>query len=693
MADRYWVGGTASWDGTAGTKWATTSGGVGGASVPTSADDVFFDVLSVLGNCTIATGNTGAKSITCTGFTGTLTGTAAITVSGSVTLATGMTYSHTGLVTFDADATINTTGKSFSSIDVNGSGITVQLGAAYTSASNQTITVTQGTFTTNNYTVTTSSLLSNNSNTRTINLGSSTVSIGSTINFTTGTNLTLNAGTSQINFTGQTGDLLASGQTFYNVTWTSSLSVTRNITGSNTYNNLQFTSPSTNSQFTITGNQTVNGSLRLSTGSSSLSRVLYVSSIIGTQISFKINSLASVSDCDFRDITVDQTGTVTTITGTRLGDCGGNNYITFPTPKTVYRVGTATSSFLENSWSNTSGGTANTIYYPLPQDTAVFDDNTTATSILFRSSPNPNVTFANRTVAFTANFNFVAGSTHYGDFILSSAITISGGARAIFFGRGIQNITSAGRQITFPITVDTFTGTVRLNDAYSVSSGNSALILTSGTFDANDYNATFTSTSNLNNSWGFNSSGTLTRTVNIGSGTWLFTQTSNTGNKTLWNCSTSTNLTVTGTGVISFGGTTQKTFAGGGIQTYPTINQNSAGALNISGSNKFIDITNTYSATGATTVRFTSGTTNIFDSFNLTGTVGKVCTLGASTTSQATLQKSSSWLMGANSTNGGNNTGLSFTAGGGIDYLSVSYINGTVVTPSASNTNFFLMFG
>jgi hypothetical protein len=29
MANRYWVGGTATWDATAGTKWATTSGGAG----------------------------------------------------------------------------------------------------------------------------------------------------------------------------------------------------------------------------------------------------------------------------------------------------------------------------------------------------------------------------------------------------------------------------------------------------------------------------------------------------------------------------------------------------------------------------------------------------------------------------------------------------------------------------------------
>jgi hypothetical protein len=689
MADRYWVGGTASWDGTAGTKWATTSGGAGGASVPTSADDVFFDANST-GTVTIATGNTGAKSINCTGFTGTLTGTAAITISGSITLATGMTYSHTGLVTFNADATINSAGKNFSPFDVNGSGITVQLGAALTTASNQNTTITQGTFTTNNFAFTTSNINSSNSNTRTINFGSSTVAIGGSLDFTTSTNLTFNAGTSQINFTGNGSNLLGSGQTFYNVTWTNGQATTKSVTGSNTYNNLQFNTPTGNGQFTITGNQTVNGTLRLSSGTpSAFNRVLYVSSIIGTQVSFKIAALSSVSDCDFRDITVDQTGTVTTITGTRLGDCGGNSYITFPAPKTVYRVGTGTTSFLENSWSNTSGGTANQIYYPLPQDTAIFDDNTTASSIVFRSSPTPNVSFANRTVAFTTNFNFVGGSQHYGDLIFSSAITINGGSRAIFYGRGIQNITSAGKQMTFPITVNAFTGTVRLSDAYSVNSGNAALILTSGTFDANDYNTTFTNTGIATGNWGFNSSGTVARTVNIGSGTWLFTQTSNTSNKTLWDCSTSTNLTVTGSGVISFGGTTQKTFIGGGIQTYPTLNQGGTGTLTVSGSNKFIGLTNT--AIGR--IQFTNGTTNEFTTtFNINGVAGTLLQLGSTTTAQAILVKPTAWLMGANSTNGGNNTGLSFTAGGGIDYLSVSYINGQVSAPAATNSNFFLMF-
>ena len=44
MATRYWVGGAGNWSST--TKWSATSGGVSGASVPTSVDDVVFDANS-----------------------------------------------------------------------------------------------------------------------------------------------------------------------------------------------------------------------------------------------------------------------------------------------------------------------------------------------------------------------------------------------------------------------------------------------------------------------------------------------------------------------------------------------------------------------------------------------------------------------------------------------------------------------
>lgn len=46
MADRYWVGGAGTWNNAATTNWSTSSGGASGASVPTTADSVFFDANS-----------------------------------------------------------------------------------------------------------------------------------------------------------------------------------------------------------------------------------------------------------------------------------------------------------------------------------------------------------------------------------------------------------------------------------------------------------------------------------------------------------------------------------------------------------------------------------------------------------------------------------------------------------------------
>lgn len=45
MANRYWVGGSGTWDNTT-THWSASSGGAGGASVPTQSDDVIFDANS-----------------------------------------------------------------------------------------------------------------------------------------------------------------------------------------------------------------------------------------------------------------------------------------------------------------------------------------------------------------------------------------------------------------------------------------------------------------------------------------------------------------------------------------------------------------------------------------------------------------------------------------------------------------------
>jgi len=205
MADRYWRGGTANWDGTAGSKWAATAGGPTGASVPTTADDVFFDATSS-GTCTIATGNTGAKSINCTGFTGTIAGSAAITVAGSVTLVAGMTYTHTGTVTLTGTGTLTTAGNAFSAVTVNGSGITVTLGDALNTGA-RIITVTQGAFDAAGYSVTAIRFLSSNSNVRTITMGSGLWTIsGASVVWTT-------ANTANLTFNKDTADILLSNTT------------------------------------------------------------------------------------------------------------------------------------------------------------------------------------------------------------------------------------------------------------------------------------------------------------------------------------------------------------------------------------------------------------------------------------------------------------------------------------------------
>ena len=112
MANRHWVGGTANWDATAGTKWALTSGGVGGQAVPTSADDVFFDAASGAVTVTSTVG-TSCLSINFTGFTGTFAGSTTFHRGGNVTLGSGMTTTFTGNFSVEATATLTSNGKTW----------------------------------------------------------------------------------------------------------------------------------------------------------------------------------------------------------------------------------------------------------------------------------------------------------------------------------------------------------------------------------------------------------------------------------------------------------------------------------------------------------------------------------------------------------------------------------------------------
>ena len=102
MANRFWVATTGDWDNTAGSKWSLTSGGPGGAAVPTSSDDVFFDSgsstnvnLSSLGGSTPT-----CKNIDFTGYTHTFSGSTELHVYGSWTFGKDMTNNFTQQIWF-----------------------------------------------------------------------------------------------------------------------------------------------------------------------------------------------------------------------------------------------------------------------------------------------------------------------------------------------------------------------------------------------------------------------------------------------------------------------------------------------------------------------------------------------------------------------------------------------------------------
>lgn len=240
----HWVGGTATWNATVGTKWALTSGGVGGQPIPTTADAVFFDSG---GGGTVTIGASAAcASLDCTGadggtnFTGTLAGSTALAISaGAFTLNGTMGFTYTGTLTFaDTSGTtrnITTAGQSLRGITINGVGGVFQLGDALTIGGSATLTVTNGSFLGNGKTIIMPACSSSGAAVRTVDLTNCDVTVSGAATpwtFTTITNLTFVSTGSSIHFTNSAGTgktFQMGGLTYNDVEWggvgTGSLSV------------------------------------------------------------------------------------------------------------------------------------------------------------------------------------------------------------------------------------------------------------------------------------------------------------------------------------------------------------------------------------------------------------------------------------------------------------------------------------
>jgi hypothetical protein len=694
---RYWVGGTGNWSTSA--RWSTGSGGASGASVPRSHDDVVFDSLS---NATAYTATVNAviggvrmKSLTIAGPASgnvTLAGVATIDgIHGNVTLpATGLTRTYTGAITLSGSTsglTLTTNGVALASaVEINGVNCGWTLGSALDIGTAR-VTVTNGSFDLATYNLTIGQLFSGNYNDRTIAFGSGTIAISqsSPIFFSTGESvgagLSITAGTSQINISTANPQLSGNGKTFYNVAFTSTSAGTVTINGANSFNNLSFTGITSAGLkvISVTANQTITGTFTCSAGTNATMRHFVQSNTLGTTRTLTCAAV-SLTDVDFRDITI--AGAAAPATGTRIGDCKGNSGITFTAAANKYWNLAAGGNWGGAiGWATGSGGTPAINNFPLAQDTCFFEAtglNSGATVTINQSYNIGTIDMSARTTNTMTLSNSSNNISIYGNWINGTGTGITGSGSLNFVGRTTQTITSAGKTFTQNNFIESPSGSVTLQDAYTSSSnGANAISLTSGTFDANGYNVTFT------NGGGVTVSGILTKSIAVGSGTWLVS------GITAWNLSGPTNTTVTGTGTISLTSASAKTFAGGGVSySGITLNQGGAGTLTISGNNTFKTISST--AAGANTINIGTTTQRITTSWTASGTAGNILTVqGTSASSPGTLvftgggqaanvdylaitgvrayNLDSTWYAGANSTNNGS-LGWIFAAPGGTTF-------------------------
>lgn len=531
-----------------------TASGAGRTITPPSTNAVESNALSIYvttGSDTVTIGGVARfLNFDLTGFAGTLTYASSSRYFGDLVFSSGMTLGTlSGGFTFaktSGTQTITTAGKTIgNSVTVDAPGATVSLQDALSMTG--TLTLTNGTLTTNSYSIAAAVFSSSNTNVRTLNLGASTVSITGTStawNITDPTNMTLNAGTSTITTSGTTATITfaGGGLTYYNVTFGATYYNT-NLSGANTFNNLTLASPAGAGRRTLalSANQTVLGTLTCS-GSAPNSRPRITGAAGGNTITAAAVSLA---DTDFGNIIA--AGASAPWSGTNLGDGGDNTNITFAAPKTVYWNQPAGGNWSDVAWALSSGGSVGANNFPLGQDTVILDDTgvgASSTIVMDYGWFIGTFNASSLTNALTINWNAFGNLTvnTFGNVTLSSAITITytTGAWGIDTLTGTATITTAG--VSIPIATVNFnspSSSMVLGDNFT--STGTVVGLVAGTLDLNGktltcvtFDGTFTDL--------------LARTIAFNGG-----QINVTGNSaTVWACEDLTNFSYTGTPTVNF---------------------------------------------------------------------------------------------------------------------------------------------
>lgn len=534
MADRYWVGGTATWDGTAGTKWSTTSGGAGGASVPTLNDDVYFDQNSNSGTNTFTvtiSSSRVCRNITVQNLDGamTLAGTGSLSVYGNLTFpSTGLTVSNTGTLTIRGQSSVvNTGGVLINNISLGSR--TLTRGSVVTESVTLagSLNVSNSLFigcdlNTQGFTIQ-SAGIELDQYTMTLNFSNSHIIVSRYfVNYVTNytPEITLITTNTDITFSNpilrSSFDLYPLEPSFRNVTVSVTVEypVSANICVFRTkFNaeNLIIPEIASNRLYVVFNSDCIISNtidIQSTANPNGKKRVSFISSFENEE-SFGWNLGGTnlyATNVDFYGINI----TASNVNCVRCGDLGFNSGIQFDNSRTLYWAGSASDVWSDSKWSLVQNQ-AGIELYPLAQDDVIIDDFSSSTISVDKSASVKNLTI-NRstpvTLSYTGPTGFLSNAT-VGTFNNTFVTEIDPGIKITgdltfpldrslvtlqlvlrFYGPGIKNI----RSLYLPtVIIDTYEGIVRIHNDIEFLN----FRIASGTFDSNGFNIKATSISSV----------------------------------------------------------------------------------------------------------------------------------------------------------------------------------------------------
>ena len=457
MANRYWVGGTGTWSTSNLLNWSTTSGGIGGATVPSSADTAIFDSNS--GTGTVTTNySPSITAVTISGPNINLTLGGNLTCSGTFTLTTSALTLSNNVLTCGLFNSNNSNTRSIAfgtgNITLTGSGATI-----WTTATSTNLTIT-GTPTVN-------ATYSGSTGTRTIIAGAATGNQIS-LNVSAGSDIVTTGGVSvftDLNFTGFTGTLSNLARSIYG-----NLTISSGMTCTSGAATISFLGTSGTQQITTNGNSTIDFPITFAgTATYQLQDALTIGATRTVTLS------TGTLDLNSKVLTTgifnsNNTNTRSILFGTGNINISGRN-------TTVLSIGSGTFSITGTPTVNLTGAGVSGETRSISMGNTLTESNVVdlyvkaGADIISSTGVGLWVGTLDFT-GFTGTFTRTLANQVYRNLVLASGMTYTATTSSIIFAGTVtsqQNITTGGNTLDFPLTFSG-TATYQFQDALTQGS-------------------------------------------------------------------------------------------------------------------------------------------------------------------------------------------------------------------------------